>query len=992
MRKNIPKVSIVIPSYNLGQFLEEAIISVECQTYKNWELIVVDDGSTDKTTLSYLERLKKDKPFVIFIQQKNQGVEIARNNGIKKSLAEYIICLDSDDKLQPTYIEKCLEILEEDKKKELGFVTTWVREFGDRGNLWKTGDFNIPTLLTCNIVKTASMFRKEAWEGSGGYDSSNPKGYEDWGFWISIVSKGYKWATIHEELFLYRIREGSGLQLMKENHPALYAKIYSHNKKLFEQYSEELINNFSNESFLIQEKTNHLNELNKSIEEKDLLIKSLQEKTNHLNDELNHLLNSKIITKAIASREIIGKSFRAYRSAKKLPYNIAHKTRVVVAPIIPPKVRKKVKKSYKSYLEKRTEKIIFNNEKWPSNLPIVSVIIPYYNRADTIDETLGSLDSQTFKNFETILVDDGSNEQSSIDKINAIKEYRKKITVISQKNNGVSSARNKGIASSRGKYIICLDSDDLIDPTFIEKAVIILETNPGAYFVTTFMEVFGTTNGVYEHSDLNPVTLLENNTIITASMFRKEVWQNTGGYKSGIGYEDWEFWINANENGYFGYQIKEPLFKYRTALTSRYIDDKGSHWKNTKLIKGLHPNYKKNLKKQMAGARRTKLIINPETAFINLSDGREYAVDNTKEKILIAVPWMTFGGAETLIYNFCNEVSDKLDISFITGLESDNEWEYKFKEITSKIYHLPNIINDKQLYEGYISNYVKTRQIRVLHIIHTDFIFSMLETIKNNCPDLKIIVTMFNARVGLFSMAIKESKFIDAYSTDNNVVMNEYKKLLSNNKLFLIPNGIDGNTKFNPNIIDAKKEKEKLGVENNELSVFFIGRLSPEKNPDVFVEVAHRFSKKKNIKFYIVGDGPMNKSVSSSIKSLGIESTCIYLGYQTDIPKYLSIADIFVLPSSIEGFPLSILEAMSMEVAVVASRVGAVPDIINSGNNGFVVSPGSVNEIVESVQKLIDNPKLLLEVKENARRAVEDKYTSKILGKNYIKMYKEVEK
>ena len=83
---------------------------------------------------------------------------------------------------------------------------------------------------------------------------------------------------------------------------------------------------------------------------------------------------------------------------------------------------------------------------------------------------------------------------------------------------------------------------------------------------------------------------------------------------------------------------------------------------------------------------------------------------------------------------------------------------------------------------------------------------------------------------------------------------------------------------------------------------------------------------------------------------------------------------------------------MSMEVAVVASRVGAVPDIINSGNNGFVVSPGSVNEIVESVQKLIDNPKLLLEVKENARRAVEDKYTSKILGKNYIKMYKEVEK
>ncbi len=110
----------------------------------------------------------------------------------------------------------------------------------------------------------------------------------------------------------------------------------------------------------------------------------------------------------------------------------------------------------------------------------------------------------------------------------------------------------------------------------------------------------------------------------------------------------------------------------------------------------------------------------------------------------------------------------------------------------------------------------------------------------------------------------------------------------------------------------------------------------------------------------------------------------------SDVSKYLSSADIFVLPSAIEGFPLSVLEAMAMELAVVASRVGAVPDVIESGVDGFVVSPGSCEEIADTIIKLCNDAKNLTSVKKQARIKVEKKYSNILLRNNYKKLYQKL--
>jgi glycosyltransferase involved in cell wall biosynthesis len=98
------------------------------------------------------------------------------------------------------------------------------------------------------------------------------------------------------------------------------------------------------------------------------------------------------------------------------------------------------------------------------------------------------------------------------------------------------------------------------------------------------------------------------------------------------------------------------------------------------------------------------------------------------------------------------------------------------------------------------------------------------------------------------------------------------------------------------------------------------------------------------------------------------------------------------LPSSIEGFPLSILEAMAMRVAVVASDVGAVAEVVEDGKDGFVVRPGNVEDMVSAIGRLADDHKLLVSVKKNARQKVESKYSNVILGRNYKKLYEDFSK
>ncbi len=718
-------------------------------------------------------------------------------------------------------------------------------------------------------------------------------------------------------------------------------------------------------------------------------------------DELHTLKNSRVVGRIIKARNVVGDSTRkAIPVIKSSPRKGLYKTRKAVAKVLPPPLSRAIMRGLRGAKrrlnearapEKQPQIEVVNNQPWVGGSPLVSVVIPYYDRADTIDDTLDSLVAQTFRNFEVIIVDDGSTDTASVTKLKHISQAVPALQIVHQENQGVATARNNGIEKARGKYVVCLDSDDILDATFIEKAAVTLETAPDTALITSHQDMFGVIREVYQKSPYDPLHLYEDNMVITAAMFRKEAWVTSGGYKGGIGYEDWEFWLNLAEHGFWGKLIPEALFKYRTSMQSRYVEDKDVHWSNIKTIRSLHPRYKSTVRSLLAERASTKHVIDTQTAFINLTDHKDYEpLQNGNSNILITVPWMTFGGAETLIYNFCREIKSSYNISFITGLKSDHEWEYKFREISSDIYHLANLFEDEALYVEFICNYIGTRKIDVLHIIHNGFVFDMLPEIKKRHPHLKVAVTVFNDRAPYCEQSIGFEDYVDMYAADNQIVTKKYEqRLRPGKKISLIPNGINCYEEFNLEVYDRPAKRAELGIASDEIAVFFVGRLSEEKNPDVFLGVAGKLissKKSKRTRFFMIGDGPMKPEIEKMLKDIS-DKRVTYLGYQSEIAKYLSAADIFVLPSSVEGFPLSILEAMAMNVVPVASRVGGVPDIIDSGTDGFVVTPGSVDEIAKAIIELEQQPALLDTMKTKARQKIEKKFSNRILGANYRKMY-----
>jgi len=196
-------VSVVIPCYNDGKYLLEAIKSVESCTEKIYEIIIVNDGSRDKKTLKLLSKLKKEG-YKVMSKVRN-GPSSARNLGISKSSGRYILALDADNKINPDYMIKAVEILDDDLS--VGVVYGDCVHFdGVSVKHVVVGDFDLKRLLRDNYIDTCAVFRRLLWNDCGGYDNIL---WENWELWIHAASRGWKFRYIPSIMFFYRIRPKS---------------------------------------------------------------------------------------------------------------------------------------------------------------------------------------------------------------------------------------------------------------------------------------------------------------------------------------------------------------------------------------------------------------------------------------------------------------------------------------------------------------------------------------------------------------------------------------------------------------------------------------------------------------------------------------------------------------------------------------------------------------------------------------------------------------
>jgi glycosyltransferase involved in cell wall biosynthesis len=225
----VPRVSVVVPCYDGGRFLDGLLASLAAQTFRDFEIIIVDDGSSEPATRDKLASLD---PSVRVVHQENRYLPGARNRGFREARAELILPLDCDDMLEPSYLVETVPLLEQ-APPDVGFVFTHLRLTGALEGVLAR-HLNRFDQLFLNYLPYGMLIRRSAWEAAGGYDETMSDGSEDWEFNIRLSQAGFYGVEIGKPLFVYTVRpDGMWMSQSARMHGTIWRRIRVRHAELY---------------------------------------------------------------------------------------------------------------------------------------------------------------------------------------------------------------------------------------------------------------------------------------------------------------------------------------------------------------------------------------------------------------------------------------------------------------------------------------------------------------------------------------------------------------------------------------------------------------------------------------------------------------------------------------------------------------------------------------------------------------------------------------
>jgi glycosyltransferase involved in cell wall biosynthesis len=235
----VPRVSIIIPCYNAGDLLTEAVESALAQTWEDLEVVIVDDGSTDPVTQKILEQASW--PRTRIVHQTNAGPSAARNRAVEMATGQYILPLDADDTIEPEYVAKAVAVL--DARPEVGVVYCKARKFGAEEGPWNLPAYSLRELVIDNVIFVTALYRKADWVAVGGYNERLRHGVEDYDFWVKVVHLGREVVQLDECFFNYRVQQKSRTTSFQESRSEVvgtYAEIFRSNIDFYTAHADLL--------------------------------------------------------------------------------------------------------------------------------------------------------------------------------------------------------------------------------------------------------------------------------------------------------------------------------------------------------------------------------------------------------------------------------------------------------------------------------------------------------------------------------------------------------------------------------------------------------------------------------------------------------------------------------------------------------------------------------------------------------------------------------
>lgn len=622
----------------------------------------------------------------------------------------------------------------------------------------------------------------------------------------------------------------------------------------------------------------------------------------------------------------------------------------------------------------------------PNPAPTVSVITPYFNTDEVFLETAQSVLGQSFQDFEWIIVDDGSTDPAAVARLQTVQARDPRIKIVSQKNAGPAAARNTAFRNSCGPYICQLDSDDLLEPTFIEKCVWFLESNPNFGFCNAWSVIFGSEEFLWRTGFERGKLHLEANSGPNMSLIRRAAFQDAGGLDESIrfGHEDWDFWLALAKAGYWGHNLPEYLMWYRKRTDSRFhqvMRSDSGHRDFEALIAKKYAGLDADFPNPTIRHPEAYETVSPEIPFDNV-----LTKPDDLRRILFLLPWMVTGGADKVNLDWIAALTQNgYEVSICATLESTHNWLPEFAKLTPDIFVLPNFLRTAD-FPRFLRYLINSRQIDTVLISASTFGYQVLPYLRTHCPGVTFVDLChaeephwMNGGHPRFGVGYQDMLDLNLVTTGH---LRDWMlgRGADPERITVCHTGIQVAPHHAMDRAQARsRARQKFKLDPEIPVIIFAGRLCEQKRPKFLAEILHDLTA-RGARFHalIIGDGELRQDLEDSLHNMKLTDTVQMLGSVTHEVwlQALVASDIFLLPSQYEGISVALLEAMAMGVVPVTAAVGGQGESVTP-ECGFLIPPGGPERVayVDALIRLTHDASLRQSMGTSCRQRISDQFS-----------------
>ena len=569
--------------------------------------------------------------------------------------------------------------------------------------------------------------------------------------------------------------------------------------------------------------------------------------------------------------------------------------------------------------------------------PAVTIVTPFYNTGAVFLETARSVLQQSFQQWEWLIVNDGSSDPEALALLEPYRSGDPRIRVIDHNvNKGLSAARNTGFAAARTPYVVQLDSDDLLEPTTVEKWFWFLESYPEFAFAGSYSVGFEGREYLWPRGFHDGVTALQQNVIDNKCMVRVAVHREVGGYDETIraGGEDWDFWLRCASLGYWGASVPEYLVWYRCRQTH------SDRWANLDET-GQWQAFREQLRRRYPSLWEGEFPrIQPRWHMPNDSVSEVLPCANRLRKdrprLLLIAPWLAIGGADKFNLNAISQLSERgWEVTIATTLRGEQPWLPQFARVTPDIFVLPHFLRLTD-YPRFLRYLIVSRSIDVVMVSHSELGYQLLPYLRAACPEVAFLdfchAEAENWKNGGYPrMAVEHQELLDL-----NLVASAHlrewmvQRGADQSRIRVCHINIDAND-WRPDPQQRYVVRQRLGVHEETPVILSVSRLDAEKAPAMLAQTVRQLAQRQTpFLSLVVGDGAEREGVEAFIRQEGLGDRLRLLGAlpNAQVRELLAAADIFFLPSKWEGIALAVYEAMACGVPIVGTDVGGQRELV----------------------------------------------------------------